>query len=198
LKKNGFDATMISRVADILSINYTSEADFITKFKNTKFSSRDKISNVMVALGLDMQAYLKTQKPYVSKSQIREMIDAGFHFGGHTMSHPPLNQLSFEEQKAEIINSIEWLKENFGITYSLFAFPFTDKAISAQMIHALLAYDPDILIFGNAGLKKDINKRIIQRFSIENPAKKIEKLIVAENIYKVFNKVIGKYRIQRK
>ena len=40
------------------------------------------------------------------------MIDDGFYFGGHTMTHPPLNQLTHEEQKKEIINSINWLKEN--------------------------------------------------------------------------------------
>lgn len=198
LKKIDFEAATVKKIAELLSIGYSSNADFVNKFKNTKFADRNKINDVLKELGIDMKDYLQTQKPYVSKVQIKEMIDAGFYFGGHTMSHPPLGQLSFEEQKSEIINSIEWLKTNFGITYSLFAFPFTDKNISQKMIDALIAYDKDILIFGNSGLKKDVSNRIVQRFSLENPDKKIEKLIVSENLYKLYNKLSGKYNIRRK
>jgi len=54
------------------------------------------------------------------------------------------------------------------------------------------------LVFGNSGLKKDIDPRIIQRFSLENPNKETAKQIVAENLYKRYNQLAGKYHIQRK
>jgi peptidoglycan/xylan/chitin deacetylase (PgdA/CDA1 family) len=126
------------------------------------------------------------------------MLEYGMFFGGHTMSHPPLSQLKHDENKTEIIDSINWVKTNFGIDYSIFAFPFTDKNISKKLFDELFEYDENILLFGNSGLKKDFDYRIIQRFSLEDPNKLIGKTIISENIYKLFNKITGQYHIKRK
>jgi peptidoglycan/xylan/chitin deacetylase (PgdA/CDA1 family) len=198
LKDKNYTKEALDTIGSIFNFSYISTDDFIAKFKNIRFSDRNKITEVLNYLKIDIQQYLKTQKPYISKEQIQEMVDHGFYFGGHTMSHPPLEQLSFEEQKKEIIDSIDWIKNNFNIKYSLFAFPFSDKKISKKLLTDLFEYDKDILLFGNSGLKKDFDNRIIQRFSIENPKKEIEKIIVTENLYKYYNKVIGKYKISRK
>lgn len=197
-KKSDFDEKLLDKISRIFYINYTTKQEFITKFRNIPYSERDKVNEVLSIINLDIKTYLKEQKPYISKEQIQEMINDGFFFGGHTMTHPPLNELSFQEQKTEIIESIEWLKNNFGITYSLFAFPFSDKAISKKLLNELFQYDQDILLFGNSGLKKDVDNRIIQRISFENPSKQVEKHVVTENLYKYFNLIIGKYHIKRK
>ncbi|HLA54880.1 MAG TPA: polysaccharide deacetylase family protein [Flavobacterium sp.] len=197
LKELDFPSGKMEIVAGNLSFDYSSEIDFAAKFKNAKFTDRHKIRAIANALGVDIDNYLMTQKPYVSKAQIQEMINGGFYFGGHTMSHPPLDQLAFEAQKAEIIDSVNWLKTNFGISYSMFAFPFSDKSASKTLIRELFEYDKDLLLFGNSGMKKDIDKRIIQRFSLEHPKKETQKQIVTENLYKIFNKLIGKYQIRR-
>jgi peptidoglycan/xylan/chitin deacetylase (PgdA/CDA1 family) len=198
LKKNNFEKSTLDKISQILSFNYDTINEFKRKFINIKYSEREKINDVLELLKIDIKKHLKEHKPYITKEQIQEMIDDGFYFGGHTMTHPPLNQLTHEEQKKEIINSINWLKENFNINYSLFAFPFSDKTISRKLLNELFEYDNNIKLFGNSGLKKDIDKRIIQRFSLENPKKQTEKQIVTENLYKNFNKLIGKYNINRK
>ncbi|REH01024.1 polysaccharide deacetylase family protein [Flavobacterium aquicola] len=198
LKDQNFRKESLDTISSIFNFSYISNDDFTAKFKNIRFSDRNKITDVLSYLNIDIHHYLKTQKPYISKEQIQEMIDQGFYFGGHTMSHPPLEQLSFEEQKKEIIDSIDWVKNTFSIDYSLFAFPFSDKKISKRLLTELLEYDKDILLFGNSGLKKDFDNRIIQRFSIEHPKKDIKKIIVTENLFKYYNKVIGKYKISRK
>jgi len=198
LKSKGFPYDIVKAIADELGIQYSSNDDFIKKFKDTKFVERKKIEAALKILNVDMQDYLRNNRPYVTKAQIQEMIDAGFYFGGHTMSHPPLGQLSLEEQKNEVIGSIEWLKTHFGISYSMFAFPFTDKTASKALIDALVSYDKKIVIFGNSGMKRDTSPNIIQRFSLENPNKKIEKQLVAENLYKLYNKVVGQYKIRRR
>ena len=189
--------SILDKIGQTLSFNFNSIDEFKQKFINLKFSEREKIKEVLELLNIDIKAHLKQNQPYITKEQIQEIINDGFFFGGHTMTHPPLNQLTHEEQKSEIINSINWLKENFNINYSLFAFPFSDKTISKKLLNELFEYDNNIKLFGNSGLKKDIDKRIIQRFSLENPKKQTEKQIVTENLYKYFNKLIGKYNIKR-
>ena len=198
LKSKNFEKCSLDKISEMLSFSYTTIEEFKQKFINIKFAKREKVNDVLNLLNINIEDYLKTHKLYITKEQIQEMINDGFYFGGHTMTHPPLTQLSHEEQKAEIINSIEWLKEKFNINYSLFAFPFSDKSISKKLLNELFEYDNNIKLFGNSGLKEDVDKRIIQRFSLENPSKQTEKSIVGENFYKYFNKVVGKYHIKRK
>lgn len=198
LKSVDFEKSTLEKISQKLSFSYTTVDEFKHNLINIKYSEREKINVVIELLKIDVESYLQEHKPYITKEQIQEMINDGFFFGGHTMSHPPLNQLTHEEQKKEIINSIDWLKENFNINYSFFAFPFSDKSISKKLLNELFEYDNNIKLFGNSGLKKDIDNRIIQRFSLENPKKETAKQIVTENLYKYFNKFIGKYNIKRK
>lgn len=198
LKSINYDSPTLNKIAAIAGFSFENWSEFKVKFLNLNYSEREKVPAVLALLHLDIAAYLKKEQPYITKAQIQEMMDAGFYFGGHTMNHPPLQQLTHEAQKKEIIDSIEWLKENFVIDYSFFAFPFSDKNISKKLIEELFEYNPNLKIFGNSGLKKDIDSRIIQRFTLENPAKNTEKQIVTENLYKYFNKCIGKYNIKRK
>ncbi|MFA5574195.1 MAG: polysaccharide deacetylase family protein [Brumimicrobium sp.] len=197
LSNNGFGKSTLDAISQKLSFTYNSIEDFKKKLINIKFSQKEKIDEICSFLNIDTESYLKEHKLYVTKEQIQEMIDDGFYFGGHTMSHPPLEQLSHEEQKREIIDSIDWLKENFNINYSFFSFPYSDKTVSKKLILELFEYDNNLRLFGNSGLKKDIDKRIIQRFSLENPQKQIEKRIVTENLYKYFNILVGKYKVKR-
>ncbi|PKP40854.1 MAG: hypothetical protein CVT96_07510 [Bacteroidetes bacterium HGW-Bacteroidetes-13] len=198
LRNNNFDEKVLQSIGQLFSFTYNTDEEFVKQLINIKFSEREKINNVLELLDINIKEYLKEYKPYITKGQIQEMINDGFYFGGHTMTHPPLNQLSHEDQKNEIVNSINWLKENFNINYSLFAFPFSDKLVSKKLLNELFEYDRNIKLFGNSGLKKDIDNRIIQRFSLENPNKQTERQIVTENLYKFYNNIIGKYNIKRK
>jgi peptidoglycan/xylan/chitin deacetylase (PgdA/CDA1 family) len=199
LEQHNFDGSIVSKICSHMQITDNPNRETLAKrLKATPFSERQKIKELCILLGIDVAKYLESQKPYITKAQIAEMLAAGHYFGGHTLSHPPLIQLTHEQQKAEIIGSIEWVKSNFGIPYALFAFPFSDKGISAKLLNELFAYDPKLLLFGNSGIKRDVNERIIQRFSLENPSREPAKLIVAENLYRLYNKIIGQYKIKRR
>lgn len=187
----------LKELSKILSVPLSSKADVVNALKSIAYVERELVHKVVDFLDISIRDFLDRQKPYVSRAQIQEMIDDGFYFGGHTMSHPPLGQLDITTQKQEIIDSIEWLKTNFDIDYSLFAFPFSDKSASKKLLNKLFEYDPKLIVFGNAGLKKDIRASIIQRFSLEHPDRPAKKQVITENLYKYFNKTIGAYRIRR-
>ncbi len=184
-----------SKIASLLEVADPNE--ITQKIRFIAYSDRSKLADIAQLLKLNIRSYVEKQPIYMTEIHIRQMLDDGFYFGGHSYSHPPLDQIPFEDQKREIISSIEWVKEKFGVAYSMFAFPFSDKSASKALIKELLDYDQNILIFGNSGIKQDIDPRIIQRFSFENPDKETAKLVVSENLYKIFNKIIGKYKVRR-
>ncbi len=198
LKSSKHSEDSLTKIKRLLNIESTSSLDqLISSIKKTKHADKGVLKTIANILDVDIPYYINNQKPYLSKSAIKEMMNMGFYFGGHTMSHPRLAELDLEEQTEEVINSIHWLKSNFGIDYSFFAFPFWDKGVSKKLIERIFQYDDKAFVFGNSGIKKDIHSRIIQRFSLEDPSKETEKRIVTENLYKFYNKVIGKYKIRR-
>ena len=195
---NKYDKEIIQEINYLLSLKKSSSKSLlINDLKKINFDSENILLRITELLKVDINTELKKKKPFISKNQIKEMIDMGFYFGGHTMTHPRLNTINYNDQKKEIIASINWLKLNFKINYSFFAFPYTDRGISKKLIKSIFKYDNSSIVFGNSGLKKDFDERIIQRFSLEKPNQNTSKLIVSENLYKFCNKLIGNYNITR-
>ncbi len=195
---NKYDKEIIQEINYLLSLKKSSSKSLlINDLKKINFDSENILLRITELLKVDINTELKKKKPFISKNQIKEMIDMGFYFGGHTMTHPRLNTINYNDQKKEIIDSINWLKLNFKINYSFFAFPYTDRGISKKLIKSIFKYDNSSIVFGNSGLKKDFDERIIQRFSLEKPNQNTSKLIVSENLYKFYNKLIGNYNISR-
>ena len=195
---NKYDKEIIQEINYLLSLKKSSSKSLlINDLKKINFDSENILLRITELLKVDINTELKKKKPFISKNQIKEMIDMGFYFGGHTMTHPRLNTINYNDQKKEIIDSINWLKLNFKINYSFFAFPYTDRGISKKLIKSIFKYDNSSIVFGNSGLKKDFDERIIQRFSLEKPNQNTSKLIVSENLYKFCNKLIGNYNITR-
>ena len=197
LQNENISTETLDVISGMLGLGTATKTELTKKILQIKKRDLVLIEEIATELGIDLQAYVSKHRPYLTKSQIEEMMAAGFYFGGHTLSHPRLTELPLEQQKKEVIDSIKWVKETFGISYSSFAFPFSDKGISKALIKAIFEYDPKAIVFGNSGFRKDIHPRVIQRFSIEDPTKKTARTIITENLYLLFNKLTGTYTVKR-
>jgi peptidoglycan/xylan/chitin deacetylase (PgdA/CDA1 family) len=60
----------------------------------------------------------------MTREQLRELADAGWELGAHTMTHPDLATLGYEECLREIRDSRLALEEITGSTVETFAYPF--------------------------------------------------------------------------
>jgi peptidoglycan/xylan/chitin deacetylase (PgdA/CDA1 family) len=61
---------------------------------------------------------------YMSWEEIKILRKAGMVIGGHTITHPWLPTLGYEEQKAEICGSLDLLREKLGEDIVSFAYPY--------------------------------------------------------------------------
>lgn len=59
---------------------------------------------------------------------VKKLINAGHTVGGHTVTHPRLSELQEHMQKEEIEGDKIRIEEMLGITLSMFAYPFGQKA----------------------------------------------------------------------
>jgi peptidoglycan/xylan/chitin deacetylase (PgdA/CDA1 family) len=176
VKKDLFDA--------LLAINYQNQ------------NLLDKIANICQ---YSFKDFLKNNQPYLTTEQIKELSQKGFLFGAHSIDHPKYSEISFEEQLKQTQLSIEFVKNQFRQSLSLFAFPFTDDGVSEKLFQTI--FDPKESIvdfsFGGAGLKNEILPGHIQRIPMEGINASCRKIIKTEYLYYMTKSLFGKNTIHR-
>lgn len=75
------------------------------------------------------------REAYLSRDDLRRLVDLGFELGGHTHSHRVLPRLDPSEQQREIATSLEFVREISGEARASLAYPcgFHDEATRRAM-----------------------------------------------------------------
>jgi len=149
-----------------------------------------------VLMGIDFNRYLEEQKPYLTKSQIVELLNYGFTFGGHSRDHARFAELTLEEQKDQVKVSIDYLINEFSVEYRVFAFPYSDAGVKNVFFDSLNDYlDAS---FGTHGLKRDPVPNHFQRISVEKYLQKARKTVKYHLSRQIIQHILGKDYIIRK
>jgi peptidoglycan/xylan/chitin deacetylase (PgdA/CDA1 family) len=148
-------------------------------------------------LGVDFEAFLHNQQPYMTLSELHDLSRRGFVIGAHSHSHPHFYPLTAEKRKNEIAKSIRFIREHFPSQPVYFSFPFTDYGLGNDFLKSL-SYEFGIQqSFGCAGLKKESIATHSQRFAMEMGTNSVTlRLQVAIMAYRL-KKILGKHLINR-
>lgn len=76
------------------------------------------------SVGADSRLPSLEGRSMLSWREIREMSEAGFTFGAHTLTHPDLTRLSPERMKIEICRSKAMIENKLGSAVLSFAYPY--------------------------------------------------------------------------
>ena len=119
------------KVDEFRSKTYTNQknddyTNFIKKTLNYYISYRFRNS----IINLLMENFIPNEheifkKYYLTKNQILEMHNSGMVIGSHTVNHPVMSKLNYQDQESEIINSFQLLKsvvQNFD--HKTFCYPY--------------------------------------------------------------------------
>jgi len=60
----------------------------------------------------------------MNETELRELAAAGLEIGAHTVTHPDLSEMSFDDCLAEMVTSREALERIAGVPVRTFAYPF--------------------------------------------------------------------------
>ncbi|MGQ9847056.1 MAG: polysaccharide deacetylase family protein [Bacteroidales bacterium] len=155
------------------------------------------LDKILPICNINVDDFLKNEKPYLTVQQIQEMSKYDFVFGSHGTNHAEFQSLSKEERQQQLKKSFDWIEKHCPQKLKLFAFPFTDKGISKNDILQLHHENID-LSFGGAGINNDISPFHIQRIPMEKKyAKSPSKMIKSEYLYYSIKYLLGKKYIQR-
>ena len=88
---------------------------------------------------------------YLTWDQIEEMYKNGMEFGGHTVTHPFLTQLSIWGELWEIGDSRLVLEAHLNTTISTFAYPYNDHDRLTTLLPSLAGYANACIVSYHAG-----------------------------------------------
>jgi peptidoglycan/xylan/chitin deacetylase (PgdA/CDA1 family) len=173
-------------------------ADYQSLLK-VSYTKRHLLDELALLLGLDFNAFLRDQRPYLTSEEIASLIQKGFSFGSHSIDHPEYRFLTEEEQLRQTAESIRVIRLKFGISEKLFSFPFTDYEVKNSFYAKI--FDPlqpiADLSFGGAGLKKDPVRRNFQRIAFEGTTMDARQILGTEYLYYMIKSIFGKNIIRR-
>jgi len=92
--------------------------------KKLKNLDNDKKNSLLLQLEKELKVKIpKSSNLFLSWNNVKEMSMNNISFGAHTVSHPILTRMSFNQAKHEIINSKNQIERVIDKKVSLFAYP---------------------------------------------------------------------------
>lgn len=196
--KNQNNQVILSEISKLLNGSFNKPEMIFYEIKyldQNKIHVIDKIGEICE---LDFENYLKTEKPYMTMEQVRDLQKQGHIIGSHSYDHPYFNKIDFSEMESQINKSIEYLKKNFTPKSLTFAFPFADYQIPETWINYLYDFAGIEISFGTAGIKKDPIERHIQRIPMElSKIRGAKNILHSEYIYYCMKTFFGRNTIHR-
>lgn len=157
-----------------------------------KYGDINTINSMANILNIRFDDYLNENHPYMATSQLAEMKNDGFDIGAHSIDHPLYADLDEKDQLLQTEESLDIIQKLFSKDDRIFAFPFTDFGVKASFFDRVSA---DI-IFGTAGIKKDIDSHVLHRIPMEESRKTASQIIYKQYLYfmakAIFNKNMRK------
>ncbi len=176
--------------ASVLTEKYAAKGLLEVDFENANL-----IDELAKTLNYDFDEYLKKEQPYLTTSQIEDLIKDGFTIGAHSKNHPLYKRLSIDEQISQTLESIDIIVQKFNLNYKVFSFPFTDDGILKEFFSQIESKVD--LTFGTAGLKKDSIPFNLQRIPMEKNQTSKE-IINGQYFYYFLKRFFGQNEIKRK
>lgn len=85
---------------------------------------------VAARLEIDLVAYFKADRPYITNEEASDLVRRGFMLGAHSCDHPRYWELDLDAQVAQTTRSMRHVTETFSVPYRYFAFPYKNRGIT--------------------------------------------------------------------
>jgi peptidoglycan/xylan/chitin deacetylase (PgdA/CDA1 family) len=120
------------------SLPVTKEAEALRRLKSMSDAQRRSTVEEMTSVMADAGIGLRHSQ--ISTRQLQRYVEHGGTVGNHTWDHPCLNRCHPDEQRRQVIEAHEWIRDRFPSQPLLFAYPNGDWALQAEEVLTELGY----------------------------------------------------------
>ncbi len=153
------------------------------------------LQQVAFLLGVNFKDYLKTERPYMTKSEILALQKDGFTIGAHSLDHPRYADIEFDERVRQTLESVRFITKNFPSSHKIFAFPYFSADISLAFFEKIK--NQVDLTYGTSGLKMDVVDQHLHRFPMEGLALSPKIMVKGEYFLYLLKKKLGRNIVTR-
>lgn len=190
ISKGQISASGLRNIAGIVESKSDSQKEIISKLLDIRYSNKEMLEQSGSVSGIDFHMWMNSYKPYLEEEDIRLLIKEGFYIGSHSLDHPYFSEIDIEEQKKQVLLSINGIQEKFKLNYRFFAFPFTDHGLTPELWNTIERSSD--AAFGTAGIKKQLRQNYYQRIPMEKTGSGAENVIKTEYFYFLIKSLFGR------
>jgi peptidoglycan/xylan/chitin deacetylase (PgdA/CDA1 family) len=161
------------------------------------YNDQPLIDRLAKIVDLDFKDFLESSQPYLSKSQLKDLISRGFSVGSHSLNHPWFKDIDLNEKKRQIKESFHYLEKELAIKDHYFSFPFSDASVESSFFNWLYKEANCKLSFGISGIKRDFSKYHLHRIPFEQGSTSVQAIVKGEYLYYIAKAMFNKNRIKR-
>jgi peptidoglycan/xylan/chitin deacetylase (PgdA/CDA1 family) len=149
------------------------------------YPHRSVLDSIAELIELDVNDYLKTERPYMTHDDVHRLLSQGFSVGAHSIDHPRFGVLSMGEQYRQIFESMATVEKWFHPRQRTFAFPFSADGVQPGFFERIDREGAIETFFGTGWSLPVPGRQFIDRIpmdSMELPAKTILKDVYSYNL----------------
>lgn len=183
---------LAKQISSKLSLNKIKIADPVKYLLQLKYKDTNLIDSIAQSCNYNFDDYLQKVQPYLSTTQILDLIKDGHTIGAHSVDHPMYSDINPQVQFVQTRDSMRFISEKFNPPNNYFAFPFTADGVVKELFPAMYGELNIQKSFGTAGLQKNKINNHIERIPAEHQTYDLESLVKNEYHYFQFKKMFGK------
>jgi peptidoglycan/xylan/chitin deacetylase (PgdA/CDA1 family) len=193
------NSKLLSKIAGLLSTGRSDFENIKKTILEIHYPDRVKADALGECAEISFPDFLRSQKPFMSISQVKELAGKGFVIGSHSMDHPHFKKLTEKEQLAQTKSSLEAVRQITGSELLYFSFPHEDKDVKQSFFNQLLS-DPTFsnsLLFGVQNQFEERNNNMVHRFNAENPSRSLENMAKGILFYNYLTQKLKRNTVKR-
>jgi peptidoglycan/xylan/chitin deacetylase (PgdA/CDA1 family) len=171
---------ILREIEKLLPPSINSEGCLESRLLAIRYADRETVDRMAAIAEIDINQYIKLNRPYLSSEEIFSLLRLGFTIGAHSIDHPLYADLSTEEQMRQTRVSMDFILTKFGVRIRAFAFPHNDDGVSHEFFDPVFATGVADVCFGTRGLVRHFHPRNVERFSMEKTTDAAKSIIARQ------------------
>lgn len=176
-------------VAAMMPQAWQGSGDVASSLLAAKYADRELVASIAETAGVDVDDFVRHERPYLTSEQVQSLIKKGFTIGGHSHDHPLYSDIRVEEQLEQTKRCIDILHSRFGLKTRAFAFPHTDTGVGEPFFDSVFESRELDVTFGTGGMVRHFHPRNLQRVGLERTSASVGAVLARQHTRAAYRRV---------